>query len=125
MVQYINSVKLLLEKYKSHVTDAVKTETASCRPVWNVYRIGRDLVCRQALDALVSFNYYFDNVTYLLSCYEFQNGFWVICFFIAMSVTAAIPVVKNLKIFHKSPLTSMSLYTIPPPPAMELMCTNS
>ncbi|XP_025201235.1 prominin-1-like [Melanaphis sacchari] len=105
MAQYINNLKLLLDKYKIHVTEAVKTETASCRPVWNVYRIGRDLVCRQSLDAL--------------------NGFWVICFFIAMSVTATIPVVKNLKIFHKSPLTSMSLYTIPPPPAMELMCTSS
>lgn len=55
MVQYINNLKLLLEKYKVHVTEAVKTETASCRPVWNVYRIGRDLVCRQSLDALVSF----------------------------------------------------------------------
>lgn len=55
MAQYINSIKLLLDKYKSHVTDAVKTDVASCRPVWNVYRIGRDLVCRQALDALVSF----------------------------------------------------------------------
>ncbi|KAF0769684.1 prominin-1-A-like, partial [Aphis craccivora] len=104
MAQYINNFKLLLDKYKVHVTEAVKTETASCRPVWNVYRIGRDLVCRQSLDAL--------------------NGFWVICFFIAMSVTATIPVVKNLKIFHKSPLTSMSLYTIPPPPSMELMSTN-
>lgn len=55
MAQYINNIKILLDKYKSHVTDAVKTEAASCRPVWNVYRIGRDLVCRQALDALVSF----------------------------------------------------------------------
>lgn len=55
----------------------------------------------------------------------FQNGFWVICFLIAMSITAAIPVVKNLKIFQKSPLTSMSLYTIPPPPSIELMCTSS
>ncbi|XP_003242766.1 prominin-1-A-like [Acyrthosiphon pisum] len=105
MAQYTNNLKVLLDKYKVHVTEAVKTEAASCRPVWNVYRIGRDLVCRQALDAL--------------------NGFWLICFFIAMSVTVAIPVVKNLKIFHKSPLTSMSLYTIPPPPAMELMSTSS
>ncbi|KAL5234772.1 hypothetical protein ACI65C_002182 [Semiaphis heraclei] len=105
MAQYTNSLKLLLDKYKVHVTEAVKTEAASCRPVWNVYRIGRDLVCRQALDAL--------------------NGYWLICFFIAMSVTVAVPVVKNLKIFHKSPLTSMSLYTIPPPPAMELMSTSS
>lgn len=54
MDQYINSIRLLLDKYKSHVTETVKTEVASCRPVWNVYRIGRDLLCRQALDALVS-----------------------------------------------------------------------
>lgn len=61
MAQYTNNLKLLLDKYKIHVTEAVKTETASCRPVWNVYRIGRDLVCRQSLDALVSF-YYLKNV---------------------------------------------------------------
>lgn len=126
MAQYINNLKLLLDKYKVHVTEAVKTETASCRPVWNVYRIGRDLVCRQSLDALVSFLLLKKRkLIYFLFRFDFQNGFWVICFFIAMSVTATIPVVKNLKIFHKSPLTSMSLYTIPPPPAMELMCTNS
>ncbi|XP_050421252.1 prominin-1-A-like [Adelges cooleyi] len=105
MVQYVNSIKSLFDKYKSHVTESIKTEAASCRPVWNVYRIGRDLICRQAFDSL--------------------NGFWVICFVIAISITAAIPVVKNLNIFHKSPLSSMSLYTIPPPPSMDLMCTNS
>lgn len=55
MAQYTNGIKLLLDKYKSHVTETVRTEVASCRPVWNVYRIGRDLICRQALDALVSF----------------------------------------------------------------------
>lgn len=54
MAQYVNSIRWLLDKYKSHVTNTVRTEVASCRPVWNVYRIGRDLVCRQALDALVS-----------------------------------------------------------------------
>ncbi|XP_050544501.1 prominin-1-A-like [Daktulosphaira vitifoliae] len=105
MDEYINSIKLIFEKYKSHVVEATKKEAASCRPVWNVYRIGRDLICRQALDSL--------------------NGFWVICFIIAISITAAIPVVKNFKIFKKSPLTSMSLYTIPPPPSMDLMCTSS
>ncbi|VVC35443.1 Hypothetical protein CINCED_3A000895 [Cinara cedri] len=105
VVQYTNGITSLLDKYKSHVTETIKTEAASCRPVWNVYRTGRDLVCRQTLDAL--------------------NGFWVICFAIAVSITAAIPVVKNLKIFHGSPLTSMSLYTIPPPPAMESMYTNN
>lgn len=215
MAQYTNGIKLLLDKYKSHVTEAVRTEVASCRPVWNVYRIGRDLICRQALDALVSFllrcvprercwklyrHVYvastrwhiswtscpdceisrncrtyvvwnrssYTNMNEKLSNFmnpdvckfgnfvkfhnpdtqltkrtvslsrrhththtlfsrfdRFQNGFWVICFLIAMSITAAIPVVKNLKIFQKSPLTSMSLYTIPPPPSIELMCTSS
>lgn len=54
MVQYTNGIRSLLDKYKSHVAEAARTEAASCRPVWNVYRIGRDLVCRQALDALVT-----------------------------------------------------------------------
>lgn len=55
MAQYINTIKSLLDKYKVHVIETVKTEAPSCRPVWNMYRIGRDLVCRQALDSLVSF----------------------------------------------------------------------
>lgn len=55
MAQYTNSIKSLLDKYKSHVTESVKTEATSCRPVWNIYRIGRDLVCKQALDSLVNY----------------------------------------------------------------------
>lgn len=55
MAQYTNSIKSLLDKYKVHVIETVKAEAPSCRPVWNMYRIGRDLVCRQTLDALVSF----------------------------------------------------------------------
>lgn len=55
MAQYTNSIKSLLDKYKAHVIETVKTEAPSCRPVWNMYRIGRDLVCRQTLDAMVSF----------------------------------------------------------------------